>query len=80
MRRIAKVGDVMYVWEDDPCLDDPQVQQRLRNIFDLAIQIGRRNGLFRNLSPLPEDKSEQEPTEGDSQSGKSKGGTKSSIY
>ena len=60
MKKIAKVGDITYEWEDSPDPEDRQAQQRLRNLFDLAISIGRREGLLKSSLPLPEDKPKQE--------------------
>ena len=60
MIRIAKVGDITYKSEDCPNPRDPKVQQRLRNLVDLAMCIGRREGMFKSLLPLPEDINRQE--------------------
>ena len=41
--------------------EDLQVRQRLRTLIELAISIGRRQGMFNSLPPHEEDKPNTDP-------------------
>ena len=49
--------------DDTSNVNDLQVRYRLRTLVELAIDIGRRKGMFKSLPPLEEDKHNIEPSD-----------------
>ena len=66
MKELGYIGHIGVILNDSPENSARQpIEQRLRNIVDLAISVGRREGLFKGLLYLHEDKLRQE-SDGDS--------------
>ena len=52
-------GNTLDIRDSTDSLNSLQVRYRLRTLLDLAITIGRREGMFKSLPPLAEDVSEK---------------------
>ena len=61
MKELGYIGHIRVTLNDSPENSTRQlIERRLRNIVDLAISVGRCEGLFKSLPHLHENKLRQE--------------------
>ena len=61
MKELGYIGHIRVTLDDSPENSTrQQIEQRLLNLVDLALRIGRREGLFKSLPPLREGELGQE--------------------
>jgi hypothetical protein len=59
MKKIDTEREIVYQYEYESSANNLQVQHRLRILLDLAIRIGRREGMFKSLPSPAEDTAEK---------------------